>query len=201
MPPWNAAGTRPNSGSVTEAGSVSRKCPAVPCTSCCGSSGSAASRSDGPASMPRQNDASDTTAASRDRAASRPAQLRNDVLRAGSDTASACRHRPPRRRKVRHQDPPRHPVHRQMVDHQQQAAGPLPLRRRTTPPRPDAPSRDRAGPRRQQLPRRSLTSVRPHRARPHPHAAHRPRHPPRPAASTVKDQPSPPASSRSRSAS
>ena len=31
MPPWNAAGTRVSSASVTEAGSVSVRCPAVPC--------------------------------------------------------------------------------------------------------------------------------------------------------------------------
>ena len=114
MPPWNAAGTRVSSGSVTAAGSVSVRCPAVPFTvpqgielSC--PSRPDASRSDGPSSMPRQNDSSDTTLASCARARRRAAQVRNDVVRAGSDTAwpsaEACHAAARSGTRIRHDTP------------------------------------------------------------------------------------------------
>ena len=123
MPPWNAAGTRVSSASVTEAGSVSVRWPAVPFTSRDASSRPSESSSEGPPSRSRQKAISEASAASRARAESRCAQCRNDVPRARQRHRAAARHRLPRRRKVGPENPPRHSVHRKMVDRQQQAAG------------------------------------------------------------------------------
>ena len=61
--------------------------------------------------------------ASRASAASRCDHRRNEVPRGGSAGTRPPRNRLPRRRKVRHQDAPRHPVHRQVMDRQQQPSG------------------------------------------------------------------------------
>ena len=118
MPPWNAAGTGVSSGPVTDAGSVSVTGRAVP------------QRRDPPPAN-RQS--------ARSRLPSMPLQCRQlpdprrrrPLPQAVAPTAAtrcraaparrlAARYRRPRRRQIRHQDAPRHPVHRKMMDRQQQ---------------------------------------------------------------------------------
>ena len=125
MPPWNAAGTRVSSASVTAAGNVSVRCPAVPSVSRAGSSRSAESSSDGSRCIPRQNESSCATLSvlRMRRQPLRPIPERRPPRRQ-RDRLSG-RDRLPGRRQVRHQDPPRHAVDRKMMDRKPQPPGPL----------------------------------------------------------------------------
>ena len=62
-----------------------------------------------------------------DPAPQRQAAAPSDATTSRAAPAPACRppQRPPRRRKIRHQDAPRHPVNREVMDHQQQPSGSL----------------------------------------------------------------------------
>src|SRR5262249_37150069 len=112
----------------------------------------------------------------------------------------ATRYRRPRRRKLRHQDAPRHPVNRKMMDGQQQTARPLrasikphrlhkpparrppPPRRRQHPPPPPPPPRARSTP---PAPTPKAPQFRPPGARP-------PHPPPQPAPPPASPPPPPP---------
>ena len=122
MPQWNAAGTRVNNSAVTDAGSVSANCPAVPTTSRAGSSEPATNGAEGALSIPRQKASSSTRRASTACSASQCAHRRKEVPRGGSIRRLAARARSPRCRQVRHQDTPRHPVDHQVMDTQQQTS-------------------------------------------------------------------------------
>ena len=125
MPPWNAAGTRVSSASVTAAGNVSVRCPAVPKR--------VASRIE-PLRRKQQRRLALHPAPERKllRNAVGP-RMRRQPLRPIPERRPPRRQRHrlsgrdrlPGRRKVRHQDPPRHAVDRKMMDRKPQPPGPL----------------------------------------------------------------------------
>ena len=82
----------------------------------------------------------------------------------------SARNRLPCRRKIRHQDAPRHSVNRQMMDRQQQPPGPPPRRHRTTPPAASPGRRSKPLLARPAPPRQCSGA-----APPHPDRAHRSR--------------------------
>ena len=136
-------------------------------------------------------------------AASRCAQRRNEVPRGASAGSPPARNRRPGRRQVRHQDAPRHAVDRQMMDGQQQPAGRVAHRHRTTPPAPSRRPPAPAGARPLAPARRCRRAAQPHRARRHRSAAGSRRAAPRRAARPPGSTRAPSAvpSSRSRNAS
>src|SRR5262249_15911705 len=130
IPAWNAPATRLSNACVTVTGSVSVSPPAVPITSRAGSSEPSTSKSEGSLSIPVQNESSPIRRASCACDASRCAQPRNEVPRAGSAATPPRANPSPPPPNHSPQDPPHPPAPQKRKDHQKQT------------PRPPRPSID-----------------------------------------------------------